>query len=216
MILLLRILLKMLPWLIVVALLSWMLLAEKLSFDVVQGKEETYQNTLLTKVEQLGKLELVKYNFQEVTEVKKLADYVDLKFFKYKLLPDAKAVLISQGSAVGCIDLTLIKKEDITQLRDTVYVTLPAPELCYFKIDLEKSRIYDLEISGIPREEQKAFMEELYQAAESEIRNSALQMGILEQTRQNAQTILTPVFQDISGKVVILKFDLDMPSGPPM
>ena len=67
-----------------------------------------------------------------------MADVIDFKLFKYKTVPDAKAVLISQGTATGCIDLTKIGKKDITEQNDTIYITLPIPEICYFKIDLEK------------------------------------------------------------------------------
>ncbi|MEQ8473375.1 MAG: DUF4230 domain-containing protein [Marinoscillum sp.] len=206
-----KIIFKMLPWLIVVALLSWMLISEKLSLDIIGGEKETYQHTILTRVEAMGKLELVKYNFQEVTEVQKAVARIDFKLFKLPttLAPDSRAVLISQGSAVGCINLAKLSKSDIHLENDTLFISLPPPELCYFKIDLEKSRIYDLEITGLSKSERKQFMEELYKVAESEIRDSAFKMGILEQTRENAETILTPLLENISGKKVVLSFKLD-------
>lgn len=209
MIALLRIIFKMLPWLIVVALLSWLLLAEKLNIGISKGVKNTYQSSLLTRVESLGKLELVRYHFQEVTEIQKAADRIDLKLFKLPtIVPDSRAVLISEGSAVGCIDLTLIQKEDIIHSDDTLYVRLPAPELCYFKIDLEKPRLYDLEIQGLSAKDRKQFIEELYRVAEQDIRASALKMGILEETRANAQTLLKPLFESISGHAVVIQFDL--------
>ena len=88
-------------------------------------------------------------------------------------------------------------------------MTLPAPNLCYFKIDLEKSRLYDLEISGIAGNDQKKFMEELYKVAEAEIKASALKMGILEQTRTNARLVLQPLFENLSNKPVVIKFRMD-------
>lgn len=208
---LLKIILKILPWLLVVLLLTLMLLEEKLSLDVITGGKDTYQSTILTRVEEMGNLELVKYNFQEVTEVKKAVDKIDFKFFKLptSLAPDSRAVLISQGSAAGCIDLSAVRKEDIREDNDTLYVTLPAPNLCYFKIDLEKSRLYDLEISGIAKNDQKKFMEELYKVAEAEIKASALKMGILEQTRTNARLVLQPLFENLSNKPVVIKFRMD-------
>lgn len=204
-----KLVLKILPWLMVVGLLSWMLIQEKFSAAWVEGAKEVRQTTMLTKVEQMGKLELVKYNFQEVSEVKKMADYVDLKFFKYKPVPDSKGVLISQGSAAGCIDLTKITLEDIAEENDTIYVSLPAPELCYFKIDLEKSRIYDLQVSYMSRDDQKEFIQELYKVAEAQIRDTALETGILEQTRDNAHSILRPILENISGKKVMISFKMD-------
>lgn len=198
--------LKLLPWMLVAVLAAWLFLSGGSGFKRIEGTKETIQNTLLTKVESLGKLELVKYSFQEVTEVKKMADVIDFKLFKYKTVPDAKAVLISRGSATGCIDLTKIGKKDITEQNDTIYVTLPTPEICYFKVDLENSRLYDLQVTYMPDDERKKFIQELYKVAEQEIKQSALNTGILEQTKDNARLILKPLFENISGKVVYFQF----------
>ena len=121
-----KIILKILPWLLVVALLSWMLIEEKLGFELQEGNKEVYQSTILTRMESMGKMELVKYNFQEVTEIKKEMAKIDLKLFKLPttMAPDSKAVLISQGSAAGCIDLKAIKPKDINEINDTIYIAI--------------------------------------------------------------------------------------------
>ncbi|MEQ6168099.1 DUF4230 domain-containing protein [Ekhidna sp. MALMAid0563] len=204
-----KLILKILPWLLTVGLLVWMLFTEKLS-NSSEGRTEIMTNTILTRVEQMGKMELVKYNFQEVTEVKKIAGEIDLKIFKYKPVPDSKGVLISQGSAVGCIDFTKISPENINASTDTIYLKLPAPEICYFKIDLEKSRLYDLQTDYMREEDRRNFVQELYKVAEKQIEASAIQSGILEQTKENAHTVLRPMLENISGRVVILSFDPDL------
>ena len=205
----LRLILRLLPWVLLLVAVSWIALTGGLGFDRTEGRTEVYQNTLLTRVEQLGKLELAQYNFQEVTEIKRVADEVDLRLFKYKIAPDSKAILISQGSATGCIDLTKITKEDLKEVGDSLYVTLPAPELCYFKIDLENSRLYDLQINYLPADERTQFIQELYQVAEQDIRDSALKTGILEQTITNANLILKPLFESITQKTVFINVALD-------
>lgn len=210
MIALLRTILFVLPWALLIGLLSWLLLEEKLTSDDGEPPREVYQSSILNRVEQMGNLELVKYNFQEVTEIKKAAESMDFKFFKWKAQTDSKAVLISSGSAVGCIDLTRIRREDINAESDTVYITLPTPEMCFFKIDLEKSRIYDLQIDYLRKEDRASFMDQLYDEAEKNIRKTALDMGILEQARENAQTLLQPLFEEISGKPVVLTFSMDI------
>ncbi|WP_370088857.1 DUF4230 domain-containing protein [Ekhidna sp.] len=205
-----KLILKILPWLLTVGLLGWMLIQEKMSFSG-ERITEIETNTILTKVEQLGNMELVKYNFQEVTEIRKIANSIDFKLFKYKPLPDSKGVLISQGSAAGCIDLSKIKMEDIRSEGDTIYLSLPAPEICYFKIDLEKSRLYDLQIEYMRQEDRKNFVQELYKVAEEQIKTSALESGILEQTKENAHSVLRPILETISDKTIILSFELEQP-----
>ncbi|MEQ9298640.1 MAG: DUF4230 domain-containing protein [Cyclobacteriaceae bacterium] len=209
MISLLRTTLFVLPWVLLIGILSWLLVEEKLTTDDTAPTQEVYQSSILIRVEQMGNLELVKYNFQEVTEIKKVAESMDFKFFKWKAQTDSKAVLISSGSAVGCIDLTRLKRSDISADGDTLYVTLPAPEMCFFKIDLEKSRIYDLQIDYLLKEDRAAFMEELYETAEANIKTTALEMGIIEQARENAQVLLRPLFEEISGKPVVLTFGME-------
>ncbi len=209
MISLLRTILFVLPWALLIGILSWLLVEEKLTVDNSAPSKEIYQSSILTRVEQMGNLELVKYNFQEVTEIKKVAETMDFKFFKWKAQTDSKAVLISSGSAVGCIDLTQLKRSDINDISDTLYIKLPAPTMCFFKVDMEKSRIYDLQIDYLLKEDRAAFMDQLYDEAEQNIKNTALSMGILDQARDNAQTLLRPLFEEISGKPVVLSFAME-------
>ena len=205
---LLKIIFKSIPWILLVAILSWLLIEEKIDFGIKEGSKDVYQNNILTQVETIGKLELAQYHFQEVTELNKNADYVELFSRKFKLAPDARALLISQGSAAGCIDLTNISKADIDITRDTLFITIPQPELCYYKIDLANSRFYDLEVTSLDKKKRQEFMEEIYRLAESQIKQSALELGILEQTRENAHRILDPMLEKIAGKPVVISFQM--------
>lgn len=198
--------LRLFPWLLSLGLLSWIYFQQAKSSS--SATQETIQSTLLTRIEHIGKIELVKYNFQEVTEVKRIAASMDFKILKIKTIPDSKAVLISQGSAVGCIDLTKMSEESVQHRNDTVYIRLPNPEICYFKIDLEKSRLYDLQISYLSEDDRKAFIQELYKAAEKDIKISATRTGILEQTKENAHVLLGPLFEGITQQPVVISFDL--------
>lgn len=132
-------LIRTLPWFIAIGALIWIYLLKESA-----EKEEVLYNhqTIVQQIEDLGKLELVKYNFKEITEVKKISKEY-LRFFK--LGPDSKIAIISVGEATGCIDLTKVKASDVQQGNDTIFINLPKPELCYYKLDMEKSRIYSLE-----------------------------------------------------------------------
>lgn len=147
-------------------------------------------NIVLEKMEELGKLELVKYKFKDVLE----------HTIEYDWYPDSKAVLIISGEAVGCIDLKKIKKEDIDQTRkDSIYIRLPEPELCYYKINHDQSRVYD---SKHGFNDAAKLMGEAYKEAEKKMKTVALETGILEQTKKNAEVMLKPLFEGISKKKV--------------
>jgi Protein of unknown function (DUF4230) len=177
--------------LIVASIFVW----EKLrNFNFFAVKEiKTTHNMVLREITLLGKLELANFAFRDVVEQELVRDY----------LPNPKAILIVQGEAIGCIDLTKVKAEDISSKDDTLIVHLPDPELCSYKIDHSKSKIYDTEYAFM---NEQSLMNEAYTRAEDKIKQSALEMGILEQTKKNANLVLKPLLENISGKKVILQY----------
>jgi len=166
--------------------------------DWVSGKDktETTHTLVLQEMTAMGKLELVKYNFKDVVEQEMVKTW----------LPNAKAVLIVQGEAIGCIDLTKIQIADITSEQEILVVNMPEPELCVFKIDHERSKVYNTEYAFT---EEGQLVNEAYAQAEKQIQKSALDMGILDQTKENATKILTPMLEKASGKKVLLKFSMN-------
>lgn len=218
----LGLILKTLPWiLLLVALLLWSM-GVKLP-GTGENKTEIMNSTvILEKIENMGKMELVKYQFREIF------DYQEISSGKitgaaitgsYNFTPDLKTILITSGEAVGCIDLQKLTPQDIDIRQDTIFIKLPKPELCYYKLDMENTRVYDFERSGWwskffgDDDEMKKVIENAYRNAEKQIKKSALEGGILDKTRENAQLILKPMLEEMSGKVVVLHSELKMEWG---
>lgn len=179
---------------------AWWLLDSKFNWfreeeaPVVSVRHET----VLQEIEQMGRLELVRYRFKDIVELtEKNAPY--LGFFD---VPDSKVALITVGEATGCIDLRKIRDEDILITGDTIMIHLPQPELCYYKLDLSKSRVYSVEKQVYFKEESK-LLEKAYKKAEQQMRTAALQSGILQETRKNAEQVLRPLLEKISEKHII-------------
>jgi hypothetical protein len=165
--------------------------------DTLLGKpQETVQvthSTVLTKIEGLGRMELVRYNFKDVVEYNKEIS---------RWLPNAKSVLIVAGEAVGCIDMSQITRQDVQFTNDsTITIRLPEPEICYFKVDHEKSKVFALENTYF---QDATLVDDAYKFAEKNVRQSAISAGILEQTAQNANKILKPMLEGMTGKTVVL------------
>ncbi len=158
-------------------------------FKVGEEKTVSYHDIVLEKVEKMGKLELVKYSFRDVMEHK----------IEYDYWWDSKAILIISGEAIGCIDLEKVSSEDIVETEDTMYVRLPEPELCNYKINHQGSRIYDTKSYSMDKTK---LIGEAFKEAEKQIKRTALQSDILAQARRNGEQILRPLFQELSGKVV--------------
>jgi hypothetical protein len=204
--LLTRIFLRTLPYLIVaiasIVAFSW--LSGSFSSDK-EPQTEINHHTMLKSIEAIGKVELVKYNFKEITELAEKNE----KYLWIFDVPDSRAVLISHGEATGCIDLTKIKLEDIQFNNDAVTIKLPLPELCYYKLDLNSTKIYSLQKARYFSDE-KELIEKAYKSAEEQIKNAALNSGILDQTKNNAEVLLKPILEKIAGKKVYFTYDLDV------
>ncbi len=155
--------------------------------------ETTTQSIVLKEVKALGKLELVKYTFKDIVEHEQVNTF----------LPNANALLLVEGEAVGCIDLTQIKADDVVTDGDSITLQLPAPELCGWKINHDRSRVYDTRFSFL---NESQLVSDAYRKAEHQVKQSALNGGILNQTRQNASQLLRPLLERISGKKVGLMF----------
>lgn len=197
--------LKYFPWILVLTLVAWMFFTRNSNKEKTPAESEITHDVLLEKIEALGKLELVKYNFKEITEMKNISKWK--MFFKY-YSPDMKAALITSGEAVGCLDLTKMTASDFNTVNDTLWVTLPQPELCYYKLDIKNSRFYSLETGYFSSDdEEKKFVETIYKKAEKQIEVSALDSGILEETKVNAEKFLKPFLEEASGKVVYINYE---------
>ena len=153
--------------------------------------DKTTQRIVLKEIKSLGKLELVKYTFKDIVEHEQVNTF----------LPNANAVLIVEGEATGCIDLTQLGADDITTQGDSVTIMLPKPELCGWKINHDRSRVYDTRYSFL---NESQLVSDAYRQAERQIRQSALDGGILDQTCRNADRMLRPLLEQISGRKVTL------------
>ena len=208
----------LIPWiLLIMVLLLWSLGIKLPSFN---NEPVEVRNTtiIVERIEELGRLELVKYNFKEIYDYQaisegKISSSTALKTYDFN--PDIKVALIASGEAVGCIDLRNIESNSIKISGDTLFFRIPSPELCYHKLDLENTRVYDFERSGFwsnifpDDDEVTRIVDKAYREAEDQIRISALENGILEQTSLNAEKILRPLLEKISGKVVVFTLEPD-------
>jgi len=149
--------------------------------------------TTLEKVEALGRLELMRMNIRDVMEHKLTRQW----------LPDASALLIISGEAVGCIDLQKVKPENIVIKKDVLKIQLPAPELCYCKIDHENSKVYETRYDYFTRIN---LVDNAYKEAEKYLLETAIEAGILDRTKENAVILLKPFFEGLGFKQVEITF----------
>jgi hypothetical protein len=150
---------------------------------------------MVEKITSMGKLELVKYAMKDVIEKKQIR----------VLLPDKRILFVAVGEVTGCIDLTKVKKTDVNSVKDSITLYLPKPEICYTKLDHQRSRVYDISGSWFPLDT-KDMVEDVYKVAEQQILKNAQQMNILKKTEENATLIFKPFLENLTSKKVTVKF----------
>lgn len=202
---------KFLPWFLLMVVLITLYLSNYSLFPK-EGKIEVIDSTVILKeIEKLGKLELVKYNFKEIYDYKQLSEgkIVGNSILKiHDYTPDLNVVLVASGEAVGCIDLTKMDIEDVSQKNDTLIIFLPPPELCYYKLDLENTRIYSFKSASwwsklfSDDTEDEQVLQNAYRQTERRIEMAAYESGILPSTNEQARNMLKPMLETLSGKKV--------------
>lgn len=190
-----KFILKILPWVLVCLLGAYIYISSRSFFSTeTDDKIEVTNNVIVEKIELLGKLELCKFYIKDIVEHKEIAPWYD---------KDSKVVLIISGEAIGCIDLRKIDSSSVKITEKQVIVTLPAAEICTFKVDHQTSQIYDIETGFFV--DDKKVIDKAYQLAEKEIQKAATKMGIEKQTRLNAEIILKPFLSAMTDKEIVLQ-----------
>jgi hypothetical protein len=181
--------------LVTVGFLVFMFFYIKHEFNTV--RTEVSEDVMVQKITSMGKLELVKYSMKDVLEKKQI----------HTILPDERVLFVAVGEVTACIDLTKVRKQDISRdsVGNVVTILLPQPEICYVKLDHQRSKIYDVSGVILPSTTQ-AMIEGIYKLAEKRLLDNATEMNITGKARDNAQLIFKPLLEGVSGKTVVLKF----------
>lgn len=161
-------------------------------------KEEVKHEAVVERIRLMGKVQLVQFHIRDVVEYK-----VERNLF----LPDSKVLMIVAGEIGACIDLQKLKDSDVKRGETKTVITLPAPEICYVKVNHERSTIYDKK-SWMFLDDDAELMDKAYKEAEKFLNRPDVQEPALTEARKNAPTILAPVFEKIAGQPVEIEFGL--------
>lgn len=160
------------------------------------GKEEVKHEAVVEQIRLMGKIQLVQVNIRDVVEYK-----VERSMF----LPDSKVLMIVAGEIGACVDLQKLSEEDVKRGDDKTVITLPLPEICYVKVNHERSKIYD-KTSYPFLDDDAELLDKAYKEAESFLNKPEVQEPAISEAIKNAPHILQPVFSTIAGQPVEVRF----------
>jgi hypothetical protein len=113
-----------------------------------------------------------------------------------------KILFIARGEVIAGVDLQKLSEDDVQVVSDTVTIRLPAPEILSSRLDNEKSRVYDRQ-TGIFTKADPNLESQVRQRAEEEIKSAALEDGILDKARENAETTLRTLLHSLKYDNVV-------------
>lgn len=170
------------------------------------GAAETHvsHTIVVEKITAMGKMELSKYHFQDLVNYHQQIDW----------WPDPRVTLVVYGEAVGCVDFSGVSAANLHEEGDSLLIVdLPLPEICYTKIDHERTRVQDTRFTTLYQNiaSDKNHIAEAYKIAEVQLRQTALDEGILDNTRQQAEMTLRPMLEALTKRKVMLRFPVELP-----
>jgi hypothetical protein len=151
--------------------------------------------TIIHDVRSLARLETAQYSIEKV--IRAGTDQGSLNF----LFGDS-LLFVAHGDVIAGIDLEKMGPDDLWTDGNVLYVVLPEPEIFLTALDNEKSYVYDRE-TGLLTSGDINLETSARQVAEDEIERAALEDGILEQARLNAETYLVRLLRGLGYPEVI-------------
>lgn len=138
--------------------------------------------TIIDDVRSLARLETIQYSLEKIITADS-GQEVLTQLFGDRLL------FVAHGVVIAGIDLNQLEVDDLDMRNGVLTVALPEAEVFIATLDNEKSYVYDRQ-TGIFTKGEVDLETLARQAAEEEILNAALEDGILDQARLNAEIYL--------------------------
>ena len=152
--------------------------------------------TIVREVRALARLETIQYSVEKIItgEVNQGA----LEF----LFGD-RLLFVAHGVVIAGVDLGKIEPDDVwLDSQGRVYMRLPDPEIFVATLDNDKSYVYDRD-TGLLTHGDFNLEAAVRREAEAEIRQAALEDGILDQARLNAENYLFRLLRSLEFNDVI-------------
>ncbi len=151
--------------------------------------------TIINQIRTLARLETIQYTVEKVITAEVGQDGL-APLFGDKLL------FVGHGYVTAGIDLQDIKAQDFVIDNGQIMVHLPQAEIFVATLDNDKSYVYDRE-TGLLTHGDINLETTARQAAEEQIKQAALEDGILQQAQVNAETYMRSLLNQLGYSQVV-------------
>jgi hypothetical protein len=142
------------------------------------------QGSVVERIQRLQRLETVVYNMDKIVTGEK--DNPILPNF----LAGDRLLMLVHGQVVAGVDFSQLRSGDIQVNGKEVHVHMPNPRVLMTRLDNSRTRVYSRS-TGLLVPVDPNLETEVRREAEAELLQEAVQGGILNTARQNAQSTIT-------------------------
>jgi len=142
------------------------------------------QPTVVHQIQQLQRLETVSYSMDKIISGEHDNAYLP------KFLAGDRLLLVVHGEVVGGINLASLQPGDVVIQGQKVSIHLPAAEVLSTRIDNARTKVYSRD-TGLFSSPDPNLESEVREEAERQLRQAALQDGILKIAADNARSTIS-------------------------
>ncbi len=150
--------------------------------------------TIISQVQALSRLETIQYTVEKVITAEENQGLL-------KVFLGDKLLFVAHGYVIAGLDMAKMEPSDLWLQDGVLNVRLPAAEILVATLDNNKSYVYDRQ-TGLLATADPNLETSARQVAEVEIRQAAIEDGILDQAEANAQQSLRWFFESLGYKQV--------------
>jgi hypothetical protein len=151
--------------------------------------------TIVRDVRTLARLETIQFSIEKVILAESGREVFNQLF-------GDRLIFVAHGVVLSGIDLSKFGPDSLRLENGILYVKLPEPEIFMAALDNEKSYVYDRD-TGIFTKGDVNLESAARRAAENEIETAAVEGGILDIARQNAENYMERLLNDLGYPDVV-------------
>ena len=163
--------------------------------------------TVIHSVRSLARLETVQYTVEKVVTAEEGQNQLGFLF-------GDRLLFVAHGVVIAGVDLEKLQPQDLWTQDGVLYVRLPTPEIFVATLDNQKSYVYDRD-TGLLTHGDVQLETAARRTAEREIRQAALDDGILVTARRNAEAYLARLLRSLGFPEVIFVEATPVPTAQP-
>jgi hypothetical protein len=148
------------------------------------------QPTVVRQITQLQRLETVKFTMDKIISGERESPVLP------KFLISDRLLLVVHGEVIAGVDLSTLQPGDVTLHDKTVSVRVPPAQILVTRLDSEKTRVYSRD-TGLFSSPDPNLESEVRQQAELELKQAALDGGILKSAEDNARSTVASLMNGL-------------------